>query len=365
MAERDIASADIGDQQGTETKFSVAPVDTDGPTESKETEYINVKWSNQLGFYKKIPELKVVIDAKATWTVGKGVLTDPDTQHFLDSIRGFGKDSFNTFLENMIRVYQISGDSFAEIIRDNDGKPINLKPLDPSTIKIIANKKGLIIRYEQVSKTKQPDKKILTKDMLHFSRNRTADELHGESMIDALEPIITSRNEMMETQRLIARRFAKPIIIWHLDTDDESEIEKFKLKTDKASTQGENFYIPKDAVVPEILSVANNSLINLTPIINSLNNAFFQAAGMAQVLVGGSPDFTEASAKIAYLASEQNVKSDQLYIEEQCGMQLGIIIELEFPASLENELLTDQSKGETMQTSTPEDTSVQGVGLNG
>ena len=46
-----------------------------------------------------------------------------------------------------------------------------------------------------------------------------------------------------------------------------------------------------------------------------------------------------------------------MYIEEQVGMQLGLAIELEFPASLENELLTDKGKSETMQAATPEDTS--------
>lgn len=363
MPDTDIGSASYGDQLNTETKFSVVPIDTDGPTDSKETEWINTNWTKQLGFYKTIPELKIVVDAKATWSVGKGSKVSENTKTFLARIRGHGKDSFNTFLENMIRVYQISGDSYAEIIRDSDGDIVNLKPLNPGTIKIIANRQGLIIRYEQIARNKVPNKRFKPEEMFHLSRNRTADEIHGESMIDALEKIITARNEMMETQRIVARRFAKPIIIWHLDTDNEAEIAAFKIKADKASTQGENFYIPKGAVVPEILSVSNNSLINLTPIINNLNNAFFQAAGMAQVLVGGGTDFTEASAKIAYLASEQNVKSDQLYVEEQVLAQLGIIMILEFPASLENELLTDQSKSETMQASTQEDTAVQGVGL--
>ena len=72
----------------------------------------------------------------------------------------------------------------------------------------------------------------------------------------------------------------------------------------------------------------------------------------------GAQEITEASAKIAYLAFEQTIEEEQLYIEEQVLNQLNLEIELEFPASLENELISDRSKSETMQASTPEDTSI-------
>ena len=61
MALTDIDSAVSSDltpeyASGTENFYSVPTSQTDGPTESKETFYINFNWSQQLGFYKKIPE---------------------------------------------------------------------------------------------------------------------------------------------------------------------------------------------------------------------------------------------------------------------------------------------------------------------
>ena len=53
---------------------------------------------------------------------------------------------------------------------------------------------------------------------------------------------------------------------------------------------------------------------------------------------------SNSSAKIAYLAFQQNIEEEQLFIEEQVGLQLGLAIELEFPVSLENELLSDTAK---------------------
>jgi len=288
--------------------------------------------------------LSAVIDARATWTIGKGFEADEITTMLLDTIKGFGKDTFNTILENAIRTYYISGDSFTEIITDEEDILTNLKPLDPGTMKIIANKKGMIERYEQVTKGSIPNKKFEPERILHLSRNRLADEIHGTSLVPILENIILMRNQAMEDISEVYHRFVKPKFIFHLDTDDPTKIAAFKAKYDAASGKGENMYIPKDAVVPENLSVAPNSTMNPLPWIENLNKYFFQAAGVPQFIVGGGTGFTEASEKIAYLAFQQNIEEEQLFIEEQVLSQLNLVIELNFPASLENEMLSDQKK---------------------
>jgi len=359
MPETDIGSADYGDKEGTITDFSVDSATTDGPQDAKETTYINSNWSNQFGYYKKIPELKTAIDALARWTIGKGFKSNEITEITLSSIKGWGKDTFNTILENQTRVAKISGDSYAEIIRDNEGNFINLKPLDPGKIKIVANKQGLIIKYKEsgTKNTWEPE------EIFHLSRNRTADEIHGESLIDAVEEIILMRNEAMADYKKLLHRNVFPIIKWQLDTDNTTEIAEFKVKADKASTQGENIFIPKGAVDADVLAVPTNATLNPLPWIDRLNSYFYQAAGVPMIIVGGGEEITEASAKIAYLAWEQTVEEEQLYIEEQVLAQLNLEIELEFPATLQNELLSDTGKSETMQAATPEDTAVTNVGV--
>jgi len=319
---------------------------TDGVSASEETIYSIKNWGQYLGYYKKIPELRAVIDAKSTWTVGKGFKSDAETEAILNFIIGWGNDTFNTILENMIRTMQIAGDSFAEIIRDEEtGEVVNLKCLDPSVITIIADKKGFIKRYEQRTKTQTNEtKKFNKEDILHLSRNRVADEIHGVSMIESLEQIILMRNEAMTDLREVFHRFVKPKFIFHLDTDDPPEIAAFKAKMDAATGAGENMYIPKDAVVPENLAIAANATLNPLPWITQLNSYFYQSAGVPQIILGSSQEFTEATAKIAYLAFQQTIEEDQLYIEQQIFEQLGYTINLEFPVSLENEMLTDKSK---------------------
>lgn len=357
MPDTNIANSALGDFKNTETLYSVPSMRTDGAGDQKETEWINTNWGNYLGYYKTIPELKVAIDAKATWTVGKGFTSNELTTLLLMTIKGNGKDTFNSILENAIRTYHIGGDAFLEVIRNPKGYLINLKPLDPGTIKIVANRQGIIIRYEQISKIKGVSKKFEPKDIVHLSRNRVADEIHGVSLIPAVENIILARNEAMADMKKLMHRHVKPIVVWQLDTDDTAKIAAFKVKGDAAMEQGENIYIPKGAVLPpEILAVAGNATLNPLPWIQQLNQYFFQATGVPQIIVGGSQEMTEATAKIAYLAFEQTIEEEQLYIEEQILSQLNLEIELDFPASLENDVITNKEKEGTMQASTPEDT---------
>ena len=360
MGTYDINSAVASDLTNVMTDYSVDTQSTDGPTDTKETIWTNTKWAQQFGYYKEIPELNVSIDAKSTWTVGKGIKANEETLMLLDTINGWGKDTINTILENAIRTYYIGGDFFAEIIRDDEENLINLKPLDPGAISIVVDRQGRVLRYEQSTKVKNSPKKFQPEEMFHLSRNRVADEIHGVSIIDKLEPIILMKNEAMADFKRMLHRNVEPMMIFHLDTDDETEIAKFKAKRDAAKGKGEDMYIPKAAVIPEQISLAGNATLNPLPWIESLDNKFYEACGTPKIIVGGSGEFTEASGKIAYLAFQQNVEEEQLFLEEQFLAQLNLVIELEFPASLENELLSDESKDGPQNIDASETTTGEG-----
>lgn len=337
--------------------YSVATETTDAASEVGETRWENRDWTQWLGYYKSIPELRAVTDCKATWTVGKGVLADEVTTMLLDTIKGWGKDTFNTILENCIRTYNIGGDSFCEIIRDDEDNLINLKPLDPSTIVIIANAQGLIIRYEQNSKIRGKELKTINpENMFHLARNRVADEIHGQSITGVLANIILMKNEAMTNNKEVMNRYMKPRYIFHLDTDNDTEIAAFKVKMDKAWNDGENVYVPKDVIVPEVMSIAPNATLNPLSWIESLDEKFYEAAQVPKIIVGGIGAITEAAVKIAYLAFEQTIREEQLFVEEQILSQLNLVLELQFPASLENELISDSNKDVESGATQPNDT---------
>jgi len=359
MPDTDIGSSVASDLTNAMTAYSVDSQDTDGIQDQPETTWQMTEWSINLGYYKEIPELQTAIDAKANWTLGAGYTSDEVTMMLLNNIRGNGKESFNTILMNMIRTYTIGGDAFAEVVRDEDGVLVNLKPLDPSTIVIVINRQGRIKRYEQVSKTKIPNKRFKPEQIFHLSRKRIADEIHGISVVPSVKWIINARNEAMSDWKRVLHRNVEPMWIFHLDTDDTTQINAFKAKMDAAHAAGENMYIPKGTVVPEIVATAQNQSLNPLTWINQLNDYFFQAVNVPQIIIGNAKEFTDASGKIVYLSYEQSVKGEQLYVEEQVLGQLNVEIELTFPASLQNELISDDVKGGPLEAAQPNDTTAE------
>jgi len=356
MAELDIANATASSNDGLED-YSISSQTTDGATGNGETSYQNTNWSKWLGYYKDIPELKIAVDTKANWVIGNGFEADEATSMLLNSMKGNGKDSFNSILENMERTCYIGEDSYAEIIRDEEGIFINLKPLDPSSIKVIQNAQGRIVRYEQTNKNKKTSKKFKPEEIFVLSHNRVADEMHGVSIIPSVQWVIDARNESMTDWKKVLHRNVEPLWIFHLDTDDTTQIASFKTKMDNARDNGENMYIPKGAVEPELVTTAANASLNPLTWIQQLNDYFFQAVGVPQIIVGNAKAFTDASGKIVYLAFEQRIKGRQKYVEEQILNQLNVWINLKFPASLQTDAVSDTPTEEAPeQAAQPNDT---------
>lgn len=359
MPETDISSAIASDLKNVMVDYSVPTEVTDGAGALVETTWQTTTWEHNLGYYQNIPELKIAIDTKATWTVGAGLESDEPTAMLLGTIKGNGKDTFISILKNMIITKTLDGDSYAEIIRDKEGNLINLKPLDPSSIKSVQNKKGIYIRYEQVSKIGGDPKIFEPEDIFHLSRNRIADEIHGTSVIRAVEWIILARNEAMSDWKRALHRNVDPLWVFKLDTDDDDKIAEFKTKQDNARGSGENMYIPMGTVEVEPKGVAPNQTLNPLAWIDRLNDYFFQAVNTPQIITGNAKEFTDASAKIVYLSYEQSVKSDQLETEEQVLAQLNLEIKLIFPASLQNELISGKEKDSDLTAAAPNDEVVE------
>lgn len=363
MSNLNISNATSSNFVGTEEDYmySVTPISTDGVSGEGETSW-TVKDANKwFGYFNTIPDLKATLLLKSVWVVGKGYTADPETTVILDYIKGFGKDTFKDILFNLDVSRRIYGDSFAEIIRDKEtGTLINLKPLDPSSIKVWVDKNGIITRYEQIAKL--PNQKNINfkpDEILHLVNNRIADNIHGISDVLAMEDTIKADQELFENTVKVMRRQAKPMIMFKLGTDDPAKIQAFISKMDTATNKGENIYIPDDenSVTFEVVQVDTGSLILQHA--QALTNKFYRTQGLPQVLPTGGGS-TESGGKIGYLAFEQIIEHEQKYIEEQIKAQLNLAINLYPPATLSQDLQNDQAKDGT-NAFQPSDTTA-GVG---
>lgn len=364
MTENLIGSAVASDLTNAFADFSVDTQSTDGVGEQKETTWIDDNFSQAFGYYKdeKTPEVTAVVDAGADWTCGKGYLADALTTMLLDTIKGNGKDTFESIIENGDRVLTLGGNFYAHIIRDDEGNLINLKPLDPAVMKHIYGRNGMFIRFEQVSKIKgKRPKKFQPEEIFYMARNRIADEMHGTGIAQKLKLIIDMKNEAIADMRTLMHWHVKPRWKHRLKTDDPTEIAAYKTKQDTAKAGGEDIYEPFDVCESELIAVAPNATLNPMAWIQYLDDLFYQVGGVPKIIIGGTGGFTEQAVTITYLAFQQRIEKRQLFWEEQIGMQLGIELKLNKPASVQNNLLSDSEKDGEMNIDPSETTAGENI----
>lgn len=350
MGTLDIDNAQASDYTNVVEDVEVDAKNIDGVTDQKETEWLNPNWSTQWGYFNEISDLNSALIMKSVWNVGKGWTTeDPGTKTDLDHISGWGTDTFDDILFNMDLISNIGGDSFAEIMREdpkNDASILlNLKPLDPSTIKTVVNGKGIIIRYEQMSKTnnKKAVHKFKPNQILHFCKNRAADQIHGLSKIDPLQKTIDADNESFTDIKQLMHHQAKPFLIFKLKTDDPVKIRSIVSKIDSVRNLGEDLFIPDDENIIswEVVQVNMNAVILQWR--DDVRNRFYRGVGLPLIIFssGGS---TESGGKMEIFAHETVFSREQRWIEQQLWNQLGIKIKLNTPTSLLDNLQTDEAK---------------------
>lgn len=308
-------------------------------------------WSKWHGYYRTVPELQAIIDKTAEWACGRGIKAEEkNKQKLLDNIRGMGKDTIQTIARNLIRQGKIGGDSFAGISRNSRNEIINLKPLNPGSIEIQTDNRGMIVKYKQLNQNITGigiEPKFIESweldEMFHLPWNRISDETHGISTIEKLQEPILMIKEAEQVMRKVIRRNAKPIVIIEADTDDTTALTAIKTKYHQLLDNDEAMVVPKGSIILQDFK----SIMSIDPLpwMNYLIKKFIIAEGVPEVILGSinSKD-TEGASKILMLGFEQVVKTIQLFFEEQWMAQIGFKINLPEPPSINPLVLTDTRK---------------------
>lgn len=364
MPENRIDSTNVSVITKTDTDFSVETQSTDGISEQNESKWHDENYPKYLGYYfdPKVPEITAIIDTKANYVLGKGFKADEITTILLDAIKGNGKQTFNEILKIGERVMEVGGNFYAHIIRDDDETLINLKVLDPEVMVHVMGKDGLFKRFEQLSKVQgKAPRKYEPEEIFYLARNTFADEMHGRGIIQKLKLIMDKKNQAMEDQGNAMHWNVIPRWKFKLKTDDPAEIAAYKIKMDITTGTGANVYEPFDVSESELITVPPNSTLNPMAWIEYLDDKLYEYGGVPKIIVGGTGGFTEQATTITYLSFQQTIEARQLYIEEQVLSQLNLVIELEFPATVENNLLSDKKKDGPINIDPSETTAGQSI----
>lgn len=348
MARLNIDNASLTNYSGI-GKYRVAARDTDGISGQKETVWTNTRWRTQWGLFTEVAELQNAITMKSLWNMGKGWTADPENRVQLMKISGWGKDTFDDILFNMDVMSMVAGDSYAHIIRNKDDKEkrvINLKPLNPGSIRHIIDEQGMIVRYEQFNRIGETIKKFEPEEILHLCYNRLADQIHGISLIDKMEKVTLADERSFDDMSKIMSFQAKPFIIFKLKTDNQTKIATFAEKIRQVRSLGEDLFIPDDENLLswEVVQISPSQIIMEWR--NDLRNKFYRAAGLPQIVPGGG-EGSESDSRTRYLAFEQLVAARQRYIEQQFELQTGLVFKLVPPTTMMELVGSDQNKDST------------------
>lgn len=240
MAEYDMSKSTV--KKSSADSFEVSTNALDYANGDAETIWEFTNATKNFGYYKTIPEFKQALNALATWTTGKGWEANPRTKVILDHLTGWGEDTFQSIMWNMIVVKKLVGDSFAEIIK-KDGVLINLKPISPERVRLILDKKGRIERYE-VRDGSGEYTKVNTRDMLHLCNDGIADEIHGTSVLDACQWVIDARNEALTDARLVYHRNVFPLQIIEYDGENTTKRDALLTQYADAIKTGKALVVP-------------------------------------------------------------------------------------------------------------------------
>ena len=334
--------------------FSVDSESIDEAGPQKENYWYNSEWPNYLGYFDNIPEYNSAIIALARWTVGLGYKTSTAVEALLNNINGWGEDSFQSILQNMIIIKKVNGDSYAEIIRNDKGTLINLKPINPSNIRHVVDKKGIIIRYDELSNKNKVIRPLKPNQVLHLCNNRIANQIHGTSSLKAIKWVIDARNEAMSTWRKLLRRSSMRVI--YVDMDDTAKLKTLRDEWKEGIKDHEVLILPGQK--GKDFEVVDYDVPPLQPFIDwirYLEGFFYQALGVPKV-IANSADFTEAASKVGFLTFQPVYTEEQTLLEQDLWSQLAIRIKFNRPPSLAGTLQEDEEKSTGQTGFQPTDT---------
>ena len=181
-------------------------------------------------------------------------------------------------------------------------------------------------------------------EMFHLSNNRLADQLHGISDIESLEPTILAELESFNDGKRLMHQQARPFIIFKYKTDDHAKIKETAEKINKLREAGNDLHIPDDDNILSWEVVQVNPSQVVLEWRNDIRNKFYRTILVPQILAGAGGQGTESDSKIIMIGSEQIIWKNQRYLERQIKAQLGLTIDLIHPTSISQDLQQDEAK---------------------
>ena len=358
MAQFDLQGTTTTQTNSVVKDFSVTSQHIDEADGNQENFYDNEGYTDNLSYFKTIPEYNSSTKALARWAFMRGYTTDKKTESRLESIKGWGEEGFLDIIRSAFISAKFHGDSYTEVIRNKKGTLLNLKRLNPRNMRTVTNKKGIIIRYEEIDKAGAKARRTYHPNrILHLVNDRVDNENHGTPSYAAAKWAIDARNEAMSDKRRVHHRSTIRVI--EVEADNTTDTNKLRAEYAEAIKNGEVLLVPKGTTgFPN----APITFLDTQQWIQYLEGFIYQALGVPQA-IANTKDFTEAASKVGYMTFEPVYVEEQVKMESDLWNQLAIKIKFMRPPSLAGTMQEDEAKNTGQVSIQPNETQV-GVNRN-
>lgn len=362
MVQLDPANATNIDMSGL-TAFAVDQTQTDGPQSEDLTPWNFPDFTTNFGYYRDVPELRSAINAWATWVLGKGWTAGSRDSVILESITGWGIDSFNEFMWNMLVMLKVNGDSFAQIMRSDDGTLINMKCLTPDRMTIQVAPNGRIKRYDYTDPEKKMEvHKFQPHEIFHLCNDRIGDEIHGNSIIKAIKWIIDSRNEAMEGYRRVSHR--STVRILYADEQDATILAGLGTTYKDAVNKGYVMIMPGKRSDYDFDDLTPPPAEAFLAWMRYLESSYYKALNMPKIAVGDAEGIPESGGIMSYVTYEPQFNRAINFLQDNLWEQVGIRVKFTGPVSLAPTVGNTQDKNQDQtQAAQPSDVQQEEIQL--
>ena len=295
--------------------------------------YYQTKYSRWNGLVTRNPVVRQIIEIREASVFSSWAIKGPhrkEAERMLDNIRGRNGETFKQIMANLYKIAYISGDAYAEIVWDESGPEEGLiarmEILPSDNIRQIIDK-GEIKRYEEIDgygswKPKWTSQEGTLSRIFHVRYNPRGAITHGLGMIEALNNVLVSREQLMQVGQDIYERMSQPKQMLLANTSHEDGLKLLRDAVKAAGDTWNGIAVVPGRLVDRVETLTLNPSLKPQEFLDYLDKEIFKATATPEIVLGTGYSTSEEDAKTRIAGFMGSIRYDQEIWEEDVQRQL-------------------------------------------
>ena len=294
------------------------------PDEWYENEtYYQTNYGRWNGFVSRIPLLRQIIDIRSASVFSSWVIKgshDKKATKMLNKMEGRNHETFKEIMANLYRIAYICGDAYAEkIYEENDPEKniIDLKVLPSDNVRQCI-KKGKIENYTEIT----TGRNIPTFRIFHIKYMARGALTHGLGMVEGLNNILVSYEQMLQIGQEIYERMSKPRELILAKTDNKAKLDLIRDAIKDAGDTWSGIAVLPETLISDIKDIQLSVSLKPQEWLDTLKTEIFNATATPEIVLGTGYANSEESLAAHMAGFQGSIRYDQEMFEEDIRKQI-------------------------------------------